>query len=83
MAFKRSGVRLPLAPPAPEPSQAARLIGVSRTKIYEALNSGALASFHIGRCRVIFVADLLAWVRSLWDEVEIDAFIARQRGQGA
>ncbi len=56
--------RPPLTPFAVSPADAARLAGVGRTTIYEALNSGALPSFRIGRRRLILVVDLLAWVRS-------------------
>lgn len=48
-------------PLAVSPGEAARLIGLGRTKLYEALTSGVLPSFRIGTRRLIRVADLEAW----------------------
>ena len=50
---------------AVSPSEAARLAGIGRTKIYEVLNTGALASFKIGTRRLIRVSELDAWLRRL------------------
>lgn len=47
------------------PSEAARLSGIGRTKLYEALNSGALPSFKIGSRRLIRISELDAWLRRL------------------
>lgn len=53
-----AALRDELAPP-PEPpalvdiATAARLLGISRTSLYAALDSGQLASRHIGRRRLI------------------------------
>jgi excisionase family DNA binding protein len=33
------------------PAEAARALGIGRTKVYELMASGALASVRIGRCR--------------------------------
>jgi excisionase family DNA binding protein len=33
------------------PAEAARSLGIGRTKVYELMASGALASVQIGRCR--------------------------------
>ncbi len=33
------------------PAEAARSLGIGRTKVYELMASGALASVRIGRCR--------------------------------
>jgi excisionase family DNA binding protein len=33
------------------PAEAARALGIGRTKVYELIASGALASVQIGRCR--------------------------------
>lgn len=33
------------------PAEAARALGIGRTKVYELMASGALASVQIGRCR--------------------------------
>jgi excisionase family DNA binding protein len=48
---------------AVSPAQAAKLAGVGRTTIYEALGSGALASYLVGRRRLILITDLEAWIR--------------------
>ncbi len=47
---------------AVSPAEAARLAGIGRTKLYEALGSGALASFKIGSRRLIRVSSLDAWL---------------------
>ncbi|MBX3430807.1 MAG: helix-turn-helix domain-containing protein [Hyphomonadaceae bacterium] len=49
-------------PIAVSPTRAARLIGIGRTKLYEALTSGELSSYRIGRRRLIRVVDLEAWL---------------------
>lgn len=49
-------------PLAVSPGEAARLIGLGRTKLYAALSSGALPSFRVGTRRLIRVADLEAWL---------------------
>jgi len=48
-------------PLAVGPAEAARLVGVGRTKIYELL-SGELASFKVGTRRLIRVAELERWL---------------------
>jgi len=50
---------------AVSPSEAARLSGIGRTKLYQALNSGALPSFKIGSRRLIRTSELDAWLRRL------------------
>ena len=58
------------SPPTPEtrlavsPAEAARLAGVGRTTLYAALGSGKLASFKIGKRRLITVDALRNWLRS-------------------
>jgi excisionase family DNA binding protein len=47
---------------AVSPAEAARLAGVGRTLLYEALSSGALRSSKIGKRRVILVDALRAWL---------------------
>lgn len=42
--------------------EAARLAGVGRTKLYEAIGSGALRSFKIGTRRLIMVEALRDWL---------------------
>ena len=47
---------------AVSPAEAARLLGVSRTRLYEELGSGSIPSFHLGRRRLIRIAALEAWM---------------------
>ncbi|MEZ6030763.1 MAG: helix-turn-helix domain-containing protein [Hyphomonadaceae bacterium] len=47
---------------AVSPAEAARLLGIGRTRLYEELGSGAIPSFHLGRRRLIRVAALEAWM---------------------
>ncbi|ABD09792.1 transcriptional regulator [Frankia sp. CcI156] len=47
------------------PTEAADLLGVSRSTVYELLNSGDLESVRIGRARRIPSASLLAFVHRL------------------
>jgi excisionase family DNA binding protein len=47
------------------PAEAARLSGIGRTKLYQALNSGALPSFKIGSRRLIRISELDAWLGRL------------------
>lgn len=49
-------------PLAVGPAEAARLIGIGRTKLYQALGSGALPSYRVGTRRLIRIADLEAWL---------------------
>lgn len=49
-------------PLAVSPTEAARLIGCGRTRLYEELGSGAIPSFNLGRRRLIRVAALEAWM---------------------
>lgn len=49
---------------AVSPAEAARLAGLGRTKLYEAISSGALPSFRIGTRRLIRVSALDAWLKS-------------------
>jgi excisionase family DNA binding protein len=48
----------PLKPLAVSPRDAARLMGVSRSRVYQLLNSGELPSHKDGRRRLIFVSDI-------------------------
>ena len=52
-------------PLAVAPSEAARLANVGRTKLYEAIGSGALPSFKIGKRRLIMVDSLREWLLAL------------------
>ncbi len=44
------------------PPEAARILGLSRTVLYEHLSSGSLPSLKVGAARLIAVDDLRAWV---------------------
>jgi excisionase family DNA binding protein len=47
---------------AVSPNEAARLAGVGRTKLYEAIGTGDLRSFKIGKRRLIMVDTLREWL---------------------
>jgi excisionase family DNA binding protein len=47
------------------PLEAARALGIGRSKLYELLRSGALPSVRIGACRRIPVDSLTAYVAVL------------------
>jgi excisionase family DNA binding protein len=49
-------------PLAVSPGEAARLSGLGRTTIYNALGSGALKSIKIGKRRLITIEALRAWL---------------------
>jgi excisionase family DNA binding protein len=53
---------------AVSPSDGAVIAGVGRTKFYEAISSGEIASFKIGARRLIRVATIEAYLRRLEDE---------------
>jgi excisionase family DNA binding protein len=44
------------------PVEAARLLGISRSKLYEILVAGEIPTIHIGRSVRIPLAQLRAWV---------------------
>jgi excisionase family DNA binding protein len=49
---------------AVSPAEAARLAGVGRTTIYEAIGGGALKSVKIGKRRLITIEALRAWLHA-------------------
>ena len=49
---------------AVSPAEAARLAGIGRTTIYEAIGSGALRSLKIGRRRLILIVSLRDWLET-------------------
>lgn len=51
-------------PIAVSPDDAARISGVGRTTIYQALGSGALRSSKIGKRRLITVEALKGWIEA-------------------
>lgn len=50
------------SPIAVGPMEAARLAGVGRTMLYQAIASGDLRSLKIGRRRLIKLSELEAWL---------------------
>jgi excisionase family DNA binding protein len=50
------------------PADAARTLGVGRSKVYELMNFGLLESVHVGRCRRIPTTALAAYVERLLAE---------------
>ncbi|MFM9847816.1 MAG: helix-turn-helix domain-containing protein [Hyphomicrobiaceae bacterium] len=44
------------------PIEAARIAGIGRTKLYEALGSGELSSLKIGKRRLILIDSLKEWL---------------------
>jgi excisionase family DNA binding protein len=49
-------------PLAVSPSEAARLIGCGRTRLYQLLSASDLPSFTLGRRRLIRMAAIEAWI---------------------
>jgi excisionase family DNA binding protein len=47
------------------PVQAAKIMGISRSKVYELMNSGQLGSVHIGRSRRVSRKHLDEFISSL------------------
>jgi excisionase family DNA binding protein len=47
------------------PREAADVLGIGRSKLYELLRTGVVPSVHIGRCRRIAAHDLAAVVDNL------------------
>ena len=47
------------------PNQTARIMGISRAKVYNLLKSGELNSIHIGRSRRISNAHVTQFIQSL------------------
>ena len=58
----------PLKALAVSPSQAARLLGLGRTKLYELLAANEITSIKIGTRRLIRVSALEAWLASCEQE---------------
>lgn len=52
-----------LRPLAVKPPAAARLLGISRSQLYELMAAGDLPSFYAGsRCRLIAISDIEAFI---------------------
>jgi excisionase family DNA binding protein len=54
-----------IRPLAVSPSEAARMAGIGRTKLYQVLAANQLVSIKLGSRRLIRVADLEAWLDNL------------------
>ena len=54
----------PALPLAMAPADAARMAGVGRTKLYEAISEGELESVKIGKRRLVTVEALKAWLNA-------------------
>jgi excisionase family DNA binding protein len=64
MNFRNTLALSKLEPLAVSPGEAARLAGLGRTTIYQAIASRALPSIRIGRRRLITIDALRAWLLS-------------------
>ncbi|MEL6567661.1 MAG: helix-turn-helix domain-containing protein [Pseudomonadota bacterium] len=51
-------------PLAVSPAEAAQMLGLGRTKLYELLAANEIASIKIGKRRLIRVAELDAWLKA-------------------
>lgn len=60
-------------PIAVSPREAARILSIGVTRLYEELGSGAIPSFHLGRRRLIRIAALEAWMAAREAEGESNA----------
>jgi excisionase family DNA binding protein len=58
---------------AVSPAGAARLAGVGRTTIYEAISSGALRSLKIGKRRLILIVSLRDWLETAQQAADLAA----------
>ena len=58
---------------AVSPAEAARLAGIGRTTIYEAIGSGALRSLKIGKRRLILIVSLRDWLETAQQAVDLAA----------
>ena len=47
------------------PAEAARALGLGRTKLYELIATNEIASFKIGSRRLIRVSDIEAWLERM------------------
>jgi excisionase family DNA binding protein len=47
------------------PSEAAEVLGLSRSKVYELISRGNLPSVHVGHSVRVRAEDLAEWIRSL------------------
>lgn len=55
------------------PAEAARMVGLGKTRIYEEIGSGKLRSFRLGRRRMIPIVALEAWLAAREREAVDDA----------
>lgn len=66
-----SAIESRLPPLAVGPTEAARLIGCGRTRLYELLQDQELPSFTLGRRRLIRVSAIEAWITAR-EQAEVD-----------
>jgi len=59
-----------IAPLTVTVEEAASIIGIHRSKAYELIRTGAIASIKIGRCRRIEVDECRAYVARQRDEIQ-------------
>ena len=64
---EKSGVEIPILRVCPE--EAARALGVGRTKVYELIRTGELRSVRLGGLRRVSVAALTEYVKRLEADV--------------
>jgi excisionase family DNA binding protein len=62
--------RVPAAPLLMKPEEAAQMLGIGRTKVYELIRSGALRSVRIGGLRRISAIALAEFVAELEQQEE-------------
>jgi excisionase family DNA binding protein len=62
---------------AVSPIEAARIAGIGRTKLYEALGSGELRSLKIGKRRLILIDSLQNWLNQHSLDVACDQVARR------
>lgn len=51
-----------ITPITVRPKEAAKMIGIGMTKLYELINSKEIPSFLVGRTRMIEVEELRRWI---------------------
>lgn len=70
--FSGKDAALAERPLAVSPADAARLIGLGRTRLYEEIRSGKLRSFKLGKRRLIPITALQEWIAARETEAQTD-----------
>jgi excisionase family DNA binding protein len=60
--MKDSAYATTIEPLAVSPAEAARIVGISRSSLYQLIDGGEIANFKAGRRRLIPTDALRAWV---------------------